>query len=268
MTTNRHHDILNTLTGMESIDSDGGALMLHILICDDELSFIEQLRQSIELLPTYNKRAMKITCANDPHKLKQSVIRESDIVFLDIDMGDVNGMSFAKKIRNIRQDSVLIFVTNYGEYAAEGYEVNAFRFLPKLKLEEKLPLYFSQALEECKKRVRIITVFSEGEDRPVNLNDLIYVKTDGRSLAFYSASSTTPCFRSRLTLQALEMQLNEHGFLRIHNSYLVNLQYVTSMQTKGVQLKTGEILPLSLHRYRVLKSKYLEWKGTQKWSMY
>lgn len=93
MRKNRHHDILNTLTGMESIDSDGGALMLHILICDDELSFIEQLRQSIELLPTYNKRAMKITCANDPHKLKQSVIRESDIVFLDIDMGDVNGIA-------------------------------------------------------------------------------------------------------------------------------------------------------------------------------
>lgn len=103
---------------------------------------------------------------------------------------------------------------------------------------------------------------------PVNLDDLVFVKTDGRALAFYSSGSTTPSFRSRITLQSLEEQLSEQGFLRIHNSYLVNLEYVTSIQTKGVQLKTGETLPLSLHRYREIKEKYLEWKGAKKWSTY
>lgn len=264
----KHHDILNTLSEEICCFSDGGGFVIHILICDDEQAFTEQLKQAIESLPTYNKRVMKIACVNDPHKLTQSMIRAADIIFLDIDMGDVNGMSFAKTIRSIRQNSVLIFVTNYGEYAAEGYEVNAFRFLPKLKLKTKLPIYFSQALAECKKRARIITIFCEGEDMPVNLDDLVFVKTDGRALAFYSSGSTTPSFRSRITLQSLEEQLSEQGFLRIHNSYLVNLEYVTSIQTKGVQLKTGETLPLSLHRYREIKEKYLEWKGAKKWSTY
>ena len=54
--------------------------------------------------------------------------RDMDLIFLDIDMESVNGIQLAAKFREVRKDSILIFVTNYGEYAAEGYEVNAFRF--------------------------------------------------------------------------------------------------------------------------------------------
>ena len=71
-------------------------------------------------------------------------------------MGDINGMKLARQMRAIHKDFVLIFVTNYGEYAAEGYEVNAFRFLPKLQLAEKLPSYFRQALAACRSRTRTL----------------------------------------------------------------------------------------------------------------
>lgn len=57
---------------------------------------------------------------NDPRVLTKTDIQRADLVFLDIDMGDINGMKLARQMRAIHKDFVLIFVTNYGEYAAEG----------------------------------------------------------------------------------------------------------------------------------------------------
>lgn len=142
---------------------ENGDSMLHILICDDDTAFTNTLQSAIAALPDYNRRQMQTICVNDPRVLTKTDIQRADLVFLDIDMGDINGMKLARQMRAIRKDFVLIFVTNYGEYAAEGYEVNAFRFLPKLQLAEKLPSYFRQALAACRSRTRTLNVMCEGE---------------------------------------------------------------------------------------------------------
>lgn len=242
--------------------------MLQILICDDDKSFCDTLKRAIEELPDYNKKAMLIRLTSNPQTVSETMLREADMVFLDIDMGDYNGFDLAKKLRSVRPDSVLIFVTNYSEYAAEGYEVNAFRFLPKPRLEEKLPKYFSQALVEFQRKGRMFNIYCQGENMLLNLDELIYIKSDAHFMLFYSQNSDTPFLRSRITMQALEAKLSENGFLRIHKGFLVNMKFVVSLQTKGVVLTTGEVLPLSLHNYKAIKEKYLEWKGAQKWSTY
>lgn len=124
--------------------------MLHILICDDEPSFTTFLKQSIEVLPDYEKRSMVIHCVNEPQSISKPVIETADIIFLDIDMNGVNGIQFAKQLRAIHRNFILIFVTNYVEYAPEGYEVDTFRFLSKLQLQEKLPGYFRQAWQSIR----------------------------------------------------------------------------------------------------------------------
>lgn len=159
------------------------------------------------------------------------------------------------------QSFILIFVTNYGEYAAEGYEVNAFRFLPKLQLKVKLPDYFSKALAACQSKNRTINVFCEGESTSVFLDQLVYAETDGRAAILHISDTPPKTLKVRMPLRSMEDKLCDEGFLRIHNSYLVNMNYLSSLQTSGATLTTGETLPLSLHNYRAIKSKYLEWKG-------
>lgn len=147
----------------KEILTKAGENMLHILICDDDRTFADFLSQQITLLPEFDRRCMKITTLDDPRAIDKSVVETSDLIFLDIDMGDINGLSLARKMRSISKSFILIFVTNYGEYAAEGYEVNAFRFLPKLQLKAKLSDYFSKALAACQSKNRTINVFCEGE---------------------------------------------------------------------------------------------------------
>lgn len=143
----------------KEILTKAGENMLHILICDDDRTFADFLSQQITLLPEFDRRCMKITTLDDPRAIDKSVVETSDLIFLDIDMGDINGLSLARKMRSISKSFILIFVTNYGEYAAEGYEVNAFRFLPKLQLKAKLSDYFSKALAACQSKNRTINVF-------------------------------------------------------------------------------------------------------------
>lgn len=153
---------MDTISNVKNPTTKAGDGMLHILLCDDDAIFTETLKRLIEAQPEFNRRYMQIECVHDPNALKKAAVQKADMIFLDIDMGDVNGIALARQMRTIRKDAVLIFVTNYGEYAAEGYEVSAFRFLPKLQLAEKLPDYFRQALAACRSRTRTLNVLCDG----------------------------------------------------------------------------------------------------------
>lgn len=134
---------MDTISNVKNPTTKAGDGMLHILLCDDDAIFTETLKRLIEAQPEFNRRYMQIECVHDPNALKKAAVQKADMIFLDIDMGDVNGIALARQMRTIRKDAVLIFVTNYGEYAAEGYEVSAFRFLPKLSAGRKIAGLFS-----------------------------------------------------------------------------------------------------------------------------
>lgn len=187
---------------------ENGDSMLHILICDDDTAFTNTLQSAIAALPDYNRRQMQTICVNDPRVLTKTDIQRADLVFLDIDMGDINGMKLARQMRAIHKDFVLIFVTNYGEYAAEGYEVNAFRFLPKLQLAEKLPSYFRQALAACRSRTRTLNVMCEGEGTNIVLDDLVYTM---QNLANEFGVSRLTIYRDLLVLEESYPLRHIHG---------------------------------------------------------
>ncbi len=235
--------------------------MIHILICDDEPIFTSLLEEKIVHHPSYSRRRMTVECINDPYSFTAEKLKKVDILFLDIDMGSINGMELARQFRIYRKNAVLIFVTNYGEYAAEGYEVNAFRFLPKLKLDEKFSLYFEQALTECQARSQVLSVLCEGEEVSIPLNLLIYAATSDGIMEFHLNDAARPLLRSRIAMRNLEQKLENEGFLRVHKGYLVNMSYIKRLLSSGVTLQDGEKLMVSMHNYPVIKQKYLEWKG-------
>lgn len=238
-----------------------GLPMLHILICDDEEDFASLLKEKITELPSYSRRRMSIVCITDPRDITVQLIRNMDLIFLDIDMGGVNGLQLARQLREVRKDSILIFVTNYGEYAAEGYEVNAFRFLPKLLIDEKLPDYFEKALVACQAHARTLTLICDGEETALSIDTIIYVETSSGVLIFHLDETARPLRKSRMTMRKLEETLMNEGFLRIHSSYLVNMTYIQRLLSSGAALCNGQFLSVSQHNYPEIKKKYLEWKG-------
>ena len=233
--------------------------MLNILICDDDPGFASALSQKIATLPDYSPRTMRIRCLSETGEILREDFSSCDILFLDIDMGEVNGIDLARKMRRKRPDVMLIFVTNFLEFAPEGYEVNAFRYLAKAELDHRLPQYFSDALTLCHERQSEVDIICIGESVPIVVQSLVYVESIDHVQCIHLCGVSKDTLLTRMTMAQLEKLLVPHGFLRIHRSYLVNMAYLQQLQSTGAELTIGGSLPVGARSYRENKSKFIKW---------
>lgn len=238
--------------------------MIHLLICDDDPHFAKSMAEKIIKLPTYTPKAIELSCLSDVASMDDA-FSNCDILFLDIDLGEKNGIDLARKLRKQNPECVLIFVTNFKEFAPEGYEVNAFRYLSKSDIDKKLALYFSDALDVCRKRQRKVQILCEGESIPIQVQALVYIESQGREQCLHLCGGPREHLFTRTTMSQLEELLDSQGFLRIHKGFLVNMYYLQSLQSTGAKLTTGERLPVGARSYRVNKQKFITWQAQQIW---
>lgn len=242
-----------------------GGSMVHILICDDDAAFAQGMAKKILALPAYSPKSMNVQLLTDVTAMSTGALTKFDILFLDIDLGDKNGMELARTMRKHNAETVLILVTNFSEYAPEGYEVDAFRYLPKVELDRKLPCYFSDALAVCRTRRRKVEIYCEGESMPVPVQAIAYVESQGHEQCLHMIGWLKEELYTRLTMAQLEELLFPQGFLRIHKQYLVNMTYLQSLQSTGAVLTTGKSLKASARNYRENQQKFVIWKTQQLW---
>ena len=242
-----------------------GGSMVHILICDDDAVFAQDMAKKILALPAYSPKSMNVQCLTDVSAMSAGELTKFDILFLDIDLGDKNGIELARTMRVHNAEAVLILVTNFSEYAPEGYEVDAFRYLPKAELERKLPGYFSDALAVCRTRQRKVEIFCEGESMPVPVQTIVYVESKGHEQLLHLVGWSRKELYTRMTMLQLEELLFPQGFLRIHKQFLVNMAYLQSLQSTGAVLTTGKSLKASARNYRENQRKFTNWKAQQIW---
>ena len=188
------------------------------------------------------------------------VLKRCDIAFLDIDFAGkrYNGIDIARKLRIFREDAVIVFVTNYIEYAPEGYEVNAFRYVLKSDIREKLPQYLPEVLEQLRNEKQTLRIQISGEVIDIPLSEIRYIESEKHTVIVHTLRKDYTYYSS---LAALEEQLELKGFLRIHKSYLVNMNYLKRYQSQGAVLIDGTCLRVSEKSYAAQKKKYLFWKG-------
>ena len=105
-------------------------------------------------------------------------IGEFDVAFLDIDMEKLNGIELARKLRSKNPTTIIIFVTNFIQYAPEGYEVNAFRYLLKSDIPYKLIPYFVDSLQEVLNSRQTVTFSISGELIDVQTKNILYLESD------------------------------------------------------------------------------------------
>jgi len=234
--------------------------MLNILVCDDEPAFAASLSQKISALPTFSARIMRINCITQPNEMLEENLAFYDLLFLDIDMGEINGIDLARKLRQRRPDAVLIFVTNFIEYAPDGYEVNAFRYLAKSELANRLPRYFSDALSLCRERQTSVDILCAGEVTSISVQSIVYISSTNHEQFLHVNNMGINMFSTRMKMSELEALLSPHGFLRIHRSYLVNMTYLRRLQSTKADLIIDMSLPVSARSYRENQRKFMIWK--------
>ena len=241
--------------------------MLRMLLADDDPVFLSKLERLLTQYAAQQQRKVWID-AYPRDDLSGFVLQSYDIAFLDIDFGDRRGagIDLARRLRQKRNDAILIFVTNYVEYAPEGYELRAFRYLLKTDIDMKLEAYFSQAAEQFAAKREILPIQTGGEMRNLTVDEILYLESDKHTVRIYMLSSSAGPYSCYASLLSFEEKLQPLGFLRVQKSFLVNMRHIRKLQCGEAALESGETLPVSEKNYRQIKRAYLLWKGAQTWS--
>lgn len=243
-----------------------GGTMIRIVLCDDSTPFLESLRTEIRKLLKENKIEGVIymyECAED---IPEQLLSNCEIFFLDIDFKgkQYTGIDLAKRIREVSPNAVLVFVTNFIEYAPEGYEVQAFRYLLKRDIHSKLEQCLLQTISKLRTERESMQINISGEIMTIPLVDILYIESEGHLAVVHVLKQGNPApktYRFYSSLANLEQQLATQGFLRIQKSYLVNMRRIKKYQCNEAELDNGQKLRVSEKNYAEQKKQYLLWKG-------
>lgn len=163
-----------------------------------------------------------------------------DILLLDIEMGAMDGVTMAKKLRKSNDMVQMIFITGYADYISEGYEVAALHYLLKPVKEEKLCAVLDRAVERLVKNEKVLILEISGEMVRIPIYQIRYAEVFGNYVTIHALTDTTV----KMTLSELEKQLDER-FHRVGRSCIVNLGCISRVTKKEIKLSdgTGILLP-------------------------
>ena len=164
-----------------------------------------------------------------------------DILLLDIEMGNMDGVALAKKIRQDNESVQMVFVTGFADYISEGYEVAALHYLMKPVKQDKLFAVLDRAIAVMQKTERVILLPVGGEMLRLPISQVQYVEAFSHTIAIITGTDT---IQVKMPISEVEKLLGEE-FIRCHRSYLVGLKHIARLSKTEVILDSGKTLPLS-----------------------
>ena len=164
-----------------------------------------------------------------------------DILLLDIEMGNMDGVTLAKKIRQENDSVQMVFITGFADYISEGYEVAALHYLMKPVKQDKLFSVLDRAVAAMQKTERVILLPVGGEMLRLPVSRVQYVEAFSHTVALITETDT---IQVKMPISEVEKLLGE-GFIRCHRSYLVGLKHIARLSKTEVILDSGKSLPLS-----------------------
>lgn len=230
--------------------------MIRIAIVDDEQLISQQLEAQVEEYFPGDKMEKEVFIFTDPVEFYSKVEQGErfEIYLLDIEMPGIGGMELADKIREKDRSGYLLFITSHVEYAVEGYERNAYRFIPKSLLAEKLPLALLNIVEELEEREdqRAYLIQNSLRCERIPFHSILYLFKQGKNVVFVTESGTS---QDRTTLSEVYQVLDEESFIYIDRGYLVNIRHVMKVKNHEVYLRDGTTLYISRSHVQEVKSK-------------
>lgn len=240
-------------------------MMLEIAICDDEEYFLEQEK---ELISRYMNRfgyqfRIDTFVSGVEFMAVGDRISKYDIVFLDINMREMNGLETARKIRQYTKEAYIVFVTAFITYSLEGYKVDAVRYI--LKDNDSLEKAIIECLDTiiCKMHYvenKYTFDFQEGR-KTLFLDDILYIESNLHKLVFHLTGKKSGRYTIYGRLDYIDEMLHDFNFCRVHKSYLVNLKYMEKVERYSARLSTGDTVSISQPKYNDVREQFIYYKG-------
>lgn len=229
---------------------------MNIAICDDEKNIRELLEDKVKKLYP-NAKIICFSSGEELLLLKEHI----DILLLDIQMPEIDGMETAIELRKKDKNMILIFVTAAEEYVFQAFDVGAFHYIVKPINDERFAQILSKAVKElgpkrednCKNEDKYLMINSGGVHIRVMLEDIVYAEVFNRKIVIHKMDESIEYYGKMSDLEALAGD----DFFRSHRAYLVNLKYVEKYDASTIYLEKGNVI-MAKQNYPEFVKKYMK----------
>jgi two-component system response regulator LytT len=227
---------------------------MKIAICDDDNNYRVIVKDLIKL---HNETNLNITikefcCGEDVITDYNSGIKY-DVIFLDIEMKEMDGIQTALKIRNSDTDAIIVFITNHTKFVYQSFKTEAFDYLIKPIEKKKFDEIFLRVLKKYQKQHCKITLKANESISTIDIKEIVYIESNNHHIVFHLRKEIIECTGK---LQEYENKLVDHNFFRCHKSILINPAFIKIINNYDIITTFNEKVHISRRKKQFCLSCY------------
>ncbi|HHW70300.1 MAG TPA: response regulator transcription factor [Clostridiales bacterium] len=220
--------------------------MFKIAICDDEQVVCMQLRSILKEIESGLAENFIVEVFSSGKELYQYIVEGGyyDIIFLDIEMGEMDGIDFGQRLREelTNEATQIIYISGKETYAMELFKVRPFDFIIKPLAYEDVYMAMKRVIKFLSRNDKFFEYKIGHTTYRIPVKDIIYFESQGRKINIVTQNGIMTFYGK---LDAVEKQLTNLNFIRIHKSYLVKYEYIIKFEYTQVTMSNDVILPIS-----------------------
>lgn len=235
--------------------------MIKIAVVDDEQLMLEKICRIIDeqfieekMIRSFNN---SMDFFNDADKFN------FDLVFLDIDMPEMNGFELAENLKLIKPSITIIFISSYENLVFKSFDYNPYRFVRKSQIENDISTAITSFHNNLKKNNNIYHIVTGNSALNVLITDIIYFESLKHEIYVNLTTGKFKLKRERdneKSITSIANILTSKGFIRVHKSFLVNYIHIHSINNDSITLKNGDIImvnPRNINSIKIMHHKFL-----------
>lgn len=238
---------------------------LNIAVCDDLKEERVGLSRMIRAYCQERGIDLRLRLYSSGRELLDSVERSGplNMLFLDIYMPGLSGVDTARELRKTDKSCAVVFVTTSTDHGLESYEVEASDYIVKPVRSEDVDRAMDWYISHMPEELRSLRVYSEGEWMDYPLSSILYIEILDHQSYIHIKNRTVVVRRS---MSDLVSSIDSPDFMRCHRSYLVNLNYVQSIENCDFRLTDGTLVPIRAGNLNKIREDFINWTYKKAWS--
>lgn len=226
-------------------------------ICDDSREDLERIKAALSesLKNCTDSKGLFCACFQDADTVQETMHKKAfDLFLLDIEMPNMDGFALTEQILTQKPDAHVIFVSNHDSFIWNSQRYMPLYFVRKSKLKQDM----ADAVRLFWDVTRVRRATYQFKNAEIFVRDILYIECDGHLLKIQTIDRTV--MRQYGSLKAMESDLADYHFLRIHKSILVNPRYIREIGKEEIRLSDGTSLPLGRDRRKAVQKALLAYK--------
>ena len=232
--------------------------MIKVAICNDKNVITSQIETIILYICDRNGIPVDTDVFCDGESLEKEILQgvRYDLIYLNIQMENREGIATAKNIRKADENVLLIYVSEHEAYMSELFRLAVFAFIRKPIDFEIFEEIFLDANRKICNQKFYFSFHYKSEDYKIPSIDILYFESNGRKINVHIRDGSTETFNGKLSEVEMRMEDGKIPFIRVHQSYLVNYHHIRSCSKTEITLVDGTKLPISEDRKKHFRGQY------------